>query len=397
MRLDGKTASYAVCGSTLASNVPLPELLPHGSEEPDFSFHLLSPSGQRGEEPSWYHRTLNADGSTWLSFAKDESGFLLRFNDLADFTLSEDGGRIECRPVPGTPDETIRHLLLDQVLPLALGHRGRLVLHAGAVADGNLGVAFLGEAGWGKSTLTACLCRLGWSLLSDDCLPLREGRGGFMAEASYPGIRLWPDALRSLFGAASGTRPVAHYSDKRRVDAGSMVLGMCSRRVPLRAVYLLDPRVQENRDGEVSITPIPSSERFLVYLKYLFRLDTTDRARLRAEFERLARLSEEVPVRRLTFRRDLEALPTVAAAVRSDVRSLQDAGAEPLRRDPTGRSEAESSLLQASFGGAPSAGTQPDGTAREGSRMPERITSPDQSSRNTGSRWVASGPSRRGQ
>ncbi len=328
----GSSACYTLCGATLASNVPLPELLPHDSENADLAFQLL-PAGEpeEGAEPRWYHHALHTDGSRWLSLARKETGYLLRFDGLADFTFRPQESRVECRPGPGTPDETIRHLLLDQVVPLVLGHRGTTVLHAGAVADGDAAAAFVGEAGWGKSTLAACLCRLGWSLLSDDGLPLREAHGIFLAESSYPGLRLWPDSLHALFGAASDDRAGAGDTAKRRLRAGSMALEMCSRRVPLRAVYLLDPEPPATRGEEVAITPLAPREGLLVLLKYLFRIDAGDRDRLREEFERLARLAGSVPVRRLSLRRGLERLPSVALAVRRDLRSVLDRTRGSLR------------------------------------------------------------------
>lgn len=339
MKEDTKTARYSICGVTLASNVPLPELLPHGSDRSDLCFTLKPPSLARREDPSWVHHALHSDGTRWLSLARPAGGYLLRFGDLADFTLSEDATQIECRPGPRTSPETIRHLFLDQVLPQALGHQGTLVLHAGAVADGDEAIAFIGETGWGKSTLTACFCRVGWSLLADDCLPLREESDSFLAGTSYPGVRLRPDALRMLFGAGAAGSPVADDTDKKRVDAGSMMLGVCSRRVPLKAVYLLDPPPRDAEEG-TRITSVEAHEGLLIFLKYLFRLDPTDRGRLKAEFERLSRLTDQVPVRRLAFRRDLASLPAIVTAIRRDlesparriVRSTARSFVEPLRR-----------------------------------------------------------------
>ena len=60
------------------------------------------------------------DGTLWMQFFRTETGYLLRFPDMADFQVSADGLGVVCTPAPGVPDGTPEHLYLNQVLPLAL-------------------------------------------------------------------------------------------------------------------------------------------------------------------------------------------------------------------------------------------------------------------------------------
>ena len=91
----------------------------------------------------WIHHWPPESGALSLALSSKGEGFLLRFPGLADFAISEDGLQIGAWPAPPTSRETLRHLLLDQVLPRVLALQGRLVLHAGAVQAGCQAIAFI--------------------------------------------------------------------------------------------------------------------------------------------------------------------------------------------------------------------------------------------------------------
>jgi hypothetical protein len=128
---------YRAYGLLLSSEMALPGLTSAAEMEPKGWVDLRVRFGRRGEVcPSPAHRLLSRTlptGERWLSMDKNESGYLLRFPELADFSVNADGREIVCLPVPEIPPHTMRHLLLDQVLPLVLTIRGLKALHATAV------------------------------------------------------------------------------------------------------------------------------------------------------------------------------------------------------------------------------------------------------------------------
>ena len=69
-----------------------------------------------------------------------------------------DGREIAVDPAPGVDADLLSTYLLGPALGVLLHQRGGLVLHASAVTVGGGCVAFLADAGWGKSTLAATLC-----------------------------------------------------------------------------------------------------------------------------------------------------------------------------------------------------------------------------------------------
>ncbi|MCB0257820.1 MAG: hypothetical protein KDI55_29190, partial [Anaerolineae bacterium] len=93
------------------------------------------------------------------------------------------------------------------------------MLHASAVRlPGGHVIAFLGESGWGKSTLAAALQARGSSLISDDSISLKTTAGGVELVPSYTGLRLNDDSIATLGLEGEDWTSVAHYSDKRRFE-----------------------------------------------------------------------------------------------------------------------------------------------------------------------------------
>jgi len=236
---------------------------------------------------------------------------------LATFVI-EDGARtITCRPNDLLPLATLEHLLIDQVLPRALTHRGRMVVHAGCVVTPHGAVAFLGDSGAGKSTLCAEFARARYPLLGDDGIVLKAAAaGGFEAEATYPGLRLFPDPLAVLFDSRTRLAPVAHYSEKLRLDRANERLRLVTGPQPLLGLYLLDTA------PSIGIAPVPNRDAFIALVKASFQLHVDDPERSRELFWRVGALLDAVPVRRISLPRDLARLGEVREALLRDAERL---------------------------------------------------------------------------
>src|SRR6266567_5462846 len=142
---------YEFCGVTIASELPLPELLRSARTNAEWSI-AVDTVGVSRVSAEWFREWRLPGGKLWLSIGRIPNGYLLRFRDYADFTICTNPNRIVVHPVDAH-QETLRHLLIDQVLPLALSRRGHLVLHASAVHLPGVGaVGFVGATGRGKST-----------------------------------------------------------------------------------------------------------------------------------------------------------------------------------------------------------------------------------------------------
>jgi hypothetical protein len=302
---------YNVGNQLLDSNVALPGLAEVycGTPQHRFRLHQARPAEQ--EDHDWFHYWRDAEQQIWLAFARHASGYLLRFPELADFHLSRDTAQIDCYPQAGTPLETIEHLLLDQVFPVLLSRSGGLVAHASAVATPLGAIAFAGSSGRGKSTLAASLALQGFPLMTDDCLLLQEAEAGLLATPSYPGARLWEDAIETLFEQEPAVTDVAHYTAKKRLALADGQLHFCADRIPLRRIYFLADPEQTADDTAVAITPLAARAAFMQLVAYSFKLDVDDPGVLRREFQLLDRIAALPLFFRLSYPHDFSMLPAV--------------------------------------------------------------------------------------
>ena len=65
------------------------------------------------------------DGTVWTEFYRNRDGYLLRFPDFADFEVSADGTVITSYPTPECDADTLEHLFVNQLTPLALSRQGQ--------------------------------------------------------------------------------------------------------------------------------------------------------------------------------------------------------------------------------------------------------------------------------
>lgn len=304
--------SYKVCGCPFHSNIPIPELVPGDERQPEFTFQLYAGTKDFSESCHWLNHWYALDGSIWLAFARLEAEYLLSFPTLADFVVSTDARAICCYPRADCPPETIRHLLLNQVIPIVLSHLGKLVLHASACATSQGAMAFMGMTGTGKSTLATSFGLRGLVVLTDDCLLVEEQDGVITTVPSYPGLRLWPETVTALFEQEPVLQPLAHYTDKTRLlfDQDHF-----DGPFSLRAIYVLtQPENTQNITG-VTITPLMASEALLETIKHTFQLDITDREKLGQAFRQYEWLAKSVPFFSLAFPREYAFLSGVNMAV----------------------------------------------------------------------------------
>lgn len=263
---------------------------------------------------------------------------LVRFVGVADFLIDPRACLIQCRPAPDTALTSVRHLLLDQMLPRLVGQQGRLVLHASAVLDRGRAIGFVGRSGWGKSTLAASLVCDGKTAFGDDSLLLAMAPGaGVEAIVSYRGARLWSDAVAALFGPDAPTEAVAQYTDKKRL----LVTGAAATeeiQAPLCALFLLNDPVAEP-SAEIAVRPVRGSNALMALIESSFLLDPRDlvavgdQLRLASEILRAG-----IPVFRLAYPRVHRDLGLVGQAILECLESsLPSRGLGLAATSPAGR------------------------------------------------------------
>lgn len=284
------------------SDVAFPELLP-AEGVPDVTIRL----GALSEDGSTPLQTWRVDDDDWLTIARGPGGYHLRFEGL-ECRVSTDGSRIDAAVSPELAGPALVHLLLHQVLPLAVSRRGRTVLHACAVETPRGTIGFLGGSGAGKSTLAAAFTARGAALVADDALVVDTAAATVTAWPTADGLRLWDDVadlLPSIMSSAGGAP-----GEKKRVPAR-----LSAAPTPLvRLILIGDARVER-----VSLTPVPRADARMALLSHLFRLDIGDAAESRRLFDDVHRLVSLVPSRCLSFPDGTAPLEEAAGAVLRDL------------------------------------------------------------------------------
>jgi hypothetical protein len=284
-REDGTIVIARFANLAVASDVPFPGLS-DASGPPDITIREadLPACGEL------IQRWPDSGGGTWLSIARAADDYCVTLPGLA-CVISHDGRRVDYAPLDSDPATRV-HLLLHQVLPLAVSRTGRLVLHACAVETPAGAIAFLGESGAGKSTMAAALCARGFPLVADDALVVDVSRRPIAVWPTADGLRLWTSDEKLRVRVALARDPSA-----------------------LVRIYLLSAR----HGPDCALRDAPQTAARLEMLSHLFRLDITDREESRRVFDDVNDVAAGVPARVLTCPDDLALLDRAVECVLRDL------------------------------------------------------------------------------
>ena len=261
--------------------------------------------------PSADFRQIWSDGTSLdvlRSVDQTAQHFRLRF--WGNFSLDVDCERGTVTDSSSSPITvaTLRHLVDDLIAPRMIAHDGEFVVHAGAVRVADEAFLFLGEAGRGKSTLTAGFDRAGYPLIGDDAVILTTIADCGHAEAIYPSLRLMPDSIAALLPAVTPSEPMSEFSSKQRV------LGTrpTHEPLPVGCIFVLAP---PSVDSTISFRRLTQAEACMALVANSFALDPTDPQRARARLADASALACRVPVFEVSYSRDYARLPELVQQI----------------------------------------------------------------------------------
>ena len=273
-------------------------------------FNLQPPRLQAPLNELPFYEEIFPDGTLWAQHFRTKSGYLLRYPDLADFHVSQDGQSVICSPAPGVTVQSPNHVYLNQVVPLALSIQGKLVLHASAVEIGHAAVAFVAWSGRGKSTLAASFATNGIRFLTDDGLVLESNGQGYLVLPSHPSIRLWHDSEKALIPPGTKTAPALECTSKSRFLAGEGI-GFCNQPRPLRRVYFLG----DGSASTITFQRMSAAEALVEWVMHSFLLDVEKAPLLASHFVEVAKLANESIFYRLDYPRRFDHLARLRESI----------------------------------------------------------------------------------
>jgi hypothetical protein len=238
--------------------------------------------------------------------ARSASSFLGETPGVATF-LVRDGKEIIVDPAPAGDVSILCTILLGPILAVLLRQRGLAVIHASGVTINGRAVAFVGQSGWGKSTIAEAFYKRGYGVITDDVMAVSIGEKCPEVLPGYPSIKLFPDSARFLQCEDSTTHKVNSQTEKR---AHSVACGFPQGRRRLRRMYILS-----NGDSNI-VAPLHLQEVFVELVRNSRAITLLNDAQsLNAHLNQCSRLAAEVPAFRLKRLASLASLPGVVQMI----------------------------------------------------------------------------------
>ena len=177
----------------------------------------------------------------------------------------------------------MRHLLLDQVLPLIAGGATRPALHASVSPRGPERSRF-----WERRATASRR----WPRASRPRVSARQRRllraaaqaGRLRSGAVIPGVRLAPDAVADIFAGAR-SRPIAWRTIRPSDASPTQSPASTFAKAPPAADHVLAPLRDLKRARTLAIRGRSAREGLLDLVNFTFHLDVEDPVRVRHAFE----------------------------------------------------------------------------------------------------------------
>jgi hypothetical protein len=292
-------------------------------------WRLSSPAVEGSEAPDVIiERTTDAAfadiDSAFRADGNDPSGFRyqrlpggrhhVRWGTDFEFLVERQGQRVLARSSPNAGPGSFITYLLSQALSFVLLERGVEPLHATVVAVGGRAVGFMGAPGTGKSTLAAEFLRMGAKVVTDDLLVVDRAESGFLAHPGPPRIKLSPEVARRLLGDGTSGVPTT--------AAGKLIIPLgdgtwSADPVRLDRLYVL--QVSYAPTGRVSIRGVSERRALLELTRNTFNPVVVTPPRLRRQFQAASTLASTLPVKTVSYPRDLGRIAAVREAILCDL------------------------------------------------------------------------------
>jgi len=225
----------------------------------------------------------------------DGTYYRFDYADQTRFVVDRSGSEVWAEwTSPLTLEDTATYLL-GPVLGFVMLLRGIVCLHASAIAIGSKAIALLGPAGSGKSTTAAAFTQRGYSVLAEDVVTLDDRHQQFLVRPGYPCIRLWPTAVKALYGSETHLPKLTPNWDKCYLDLRESFYG---EPLPLAAIYQLGERHQE--PAAPFIEPLSRADGLMALVANTYATKLMDKQMRAREFELLTRVVSNVPLKRVT-------------------------------------------------------------------------------------------------
>ena len=289
--------SYKAYSLGLHSVLPLPELEATETEmDVMIQFSEVATPPPEAKEKGYHYWRVGQD--VYLFWA-----------ELGTFRIRE-GREITIAKAPHIDKKRLTPPILGACMAVLLQQRGYLILHASAVCFPDGAIAFVGEKGWGKSTMAATLQVHGYPLLTDDVLAVKlDGDEEPIALPAFPQVKLWPSAVTALGGEPESLPRIVPELTKR---VRRLKEDFSPDPIVLKKIYLL------GKGDSVGIQSLPFKEVLGTMFSHSYSGRFGKHLLHQGEafhFRQCMTLAKQVPIYRLQRPSALSLLPEIAQTV----------------------------------------------------------------------------------
>ncbi|SEU28401.1 hypothetical protein [Paenibacillus sp. NFR01] len=276
--------AYTAFGLTIRSDFPLPELplavVPALNGD---AVILEADLSARWQAIPKLSPTLGVSGNEVMFIVKDTAIYSVK-----------DGNVISVSPASGADPDAVRLFILGSCMGILLIQKRILPLHGSALAIDGKAYALVGASGAGKSTLASYFMDQGYSMLSDDVIPVIVREGQPFAVPGYPQQKLWQQSLDYLGMNSSHYRPLFQRETKFAVPVQGRFHG---DPLPLAGIFELSVL----REGAPAVTRVSGLERLHLLFGHTYQRAMINRLGVREwHFGMLASFVNRLPVYRLS-------------------------------------------------------------------------------------------------
>ncbi len=252
-------------------------------------------------------------GPNWVASGDT---FLLTVPAVARYLIVA-GREIRIDLAPGVELAEAQVWLLGTAFGILQHQRGRMLLHASAVAVGDKAALFAGPSGAGKSTLAAALNRRGYPCVSDDVCGIDFDAGAPVVLPDGRMLKLWSDTVSHLEMDGRQGPAIRQRMDKFYIEPESIAV---DRDLAVAAVYVL--RVAGPRQ-KAGVRRLGAVDAALLLRRNAYRPSVIAKIGLEAAYlEWSSRLQGQAGVFSLTRPFDLSAMPEVIGWLEDHWRAL---------------------------------------------------------------------------
>ena len=261
------------------------------------------------------HVQLPENGAPWATAMLADGRRYLRWSGVFEFLIDSTGRHVTCRPLAAQGTSAF-HTHLGPSLSFALINLGIEPLHSTSLAIDGRAVALMGDCGCGKSSLGASFVRAGYRLLTDDLLVVGRDADRFIAHPGVPRVKLFPAIAKVIFGSGVQGLRLEPLTPK-------LIIPLDERQsqrtpVPLGAIYVLTPP-GKRVPSRVVIKRLSPRQAFVELVRNTFNMSVNEPGRLERQFALATQLAMSVPVKSLSYPRELRMLREAREVILKDL------------------------------------------------------------------------------